>query len=102
VDFLEQVRPYNHDRRPSAGSSALLVIDMQEFFSDIALAIVPGIGRLVAAARAAGRPVIFTRHGHRNLRADGGALAAWWGDNLAMVGTPAWQIVAGLAPRDHR
>ncbi|MEI8082144.1 MAG: isochorismatase family protein [Actinomycetes bacterium] len=99
MDYLEQVRPYNHDRRPSPASAALLVIDMQEFFSDIAQAIVPAIGRLVAAARTAGCPVIFTRHGHRDLLVDGGALAAWWGEDLAMVGTPAWQIISGLAPR---
>lgn len=90
-----QARPVDPDR----GSTALLVIDMQEFFDDIALAIVPMVNELIASARAAGVPVIFTRHGHRDLARDGGVLAGWWHDDLAMVDTPPWQLIGTLDVR---
>lgn len=101
VSLHEALAPYAiHEGTPAPGSTALLVIDMQEFFSDIARPIVANVGELVAAARLADAPVVFTRHGHHDLAVDGGVLADWWDHDLAMVGTPEWQVLTELAPGD--
>ena len=80
--------------------AALLILDMQEYFLDPAShafvpsapAIVPVIERLAGALRAAGRPVIATRH--VNTPRDAGMLGQWWND-LVVPGSPA----ARLEPR---
>ncbi|MBU3674783.1 MAG: isochorismatase family protein [Solirubrobacteraceae bacterium] len=96
---LEEIEPYNwHAGSPNVESSALLVIDMQDFFKKFAAEIVPNVAGLVDAARAAGRPVIWTRHGHHDLKVDGGVLAPWWDYKLSMYGSPEWQILPGLEP----
>lgn len=66
--------------------SALLVLDMQEFFLNEAShafipsapAIVPAVKRLIEAYAGQGRPVIFTRH--VNTAADAEMMAKWWRD----------------------
>jgi nicotinamidase-related amidase len=78
----------------------MLVIDMQEHFGAVSAAVAPNVGELVAAARLARVPVIFTRHGHHDLAIDGGRLASWWDGDLAMVGTPPWQLLRSLTPQD--
>lgn len=99
ADYLQQVKRYNfRSARPRAGRCALLVIDMQEFFRAMAEPILPRVNNLVDACRAAGVPVFFTRHGHRDLSVDGGMLARWW-DTLAMRDTPDWQLMEGLHVR---
>ena len=64
----------------------LVVVDMQQFFLDPASptftcggqAILPGVQRLVAAFRRAGRPVLFTRHVHHPDGLDDGIMGWWW------------------------
>jgi nicotinamidase-related amidase len=81
--------------------TALLVIDMQEYFLDpvrhaflpSAPAIVRRINALAAAFRARQRPVLFTRHG--NTPADEGQMAAWWHD-LPAASDPAADIHSSL------
>jgi bifunctional isochorismate lyase/aryl carrier protein len=66
--------------------SALLVLDMQEYFlnSDSHAfipsgeSIIPEIQQLAAAFEEAGRPVVFTRH--INTPEDAGAMSRWWRD----------------------
>jgi bifunctional isochorismate lyase/aryl carrier protein len=66
--------------------SALLVIDMQEYFlADTSHACIPGveqiipnIERLIQLYRTAGLPVLFTRH--LNTPGDAGLLETWWHD----------------------
>ena len=58
--------------RVTPATTALLVIDMQSYFLEKSspafisggVAILPGLKRLVASFRKAGRPVIYTRHVH--------------------------------------
>jgi nicotinamidase-related amidase len=69
--------------------SALLVIDMQKFFTDskshafvpASAAILPNIQALIAAYRKIGLPVIFTRHAFLPGE-DPGILGKWWRDAL--------------------
>ena len=97
--ILEQIEPYNwHDPDPAIDSSALLVIDMQAFFKKFAVPIAGEVAGVVQAARAADRPAIWTRHGHHDLKLDGGVLAAWWDYKLSMYGSPDWQIISQLTP----
>jgi nicotinamidase-related amidase len=99
MDPMSAVAPYNHEGVPDPARAALLVIDMQEHFADIATAIVPAVSSLVTAARNADMPVFHTRHGHQDLSEDGGVLAAWWGGDLSMVGDAGWQFLSGITPR---
>jgi nicotinamidase-related amidase len=96
---MSAVAPYDREGVPDPARAALLVIDMQEHFADIATAIVPGVSSLVAAARNTGMPVFYTRHGHQDLSVDGGVLAAWWGGDLSMVGDAGWQLLSAITPR---
>lgn len=101
VDIRSALAPYaTHKGVPAAGTTALLVIDMQEFFGEMSAAVAPNVGELIAAARLVRMPIFFTRHGHHDLAADGGVLAQWWDDDLAMVGTPEWQLLGSLTPQD--
>ncbi|MDQ1247375.1 MAG: hypothetical protein QG597_1745 [Actinomycetota bacterium] len=101
VDLREALAPYaTHEGTPAAGTTALLVIDMQEFFGEMSADTAPNVAELIAAARLAELPVFFTRHGHYDLSVDAGRLAQWWDGDLAMVGTPAWQLVGPLTPQE--
>lgn len=108
----------------STANTALMVVDMQIDFcgedglmaargADIAAMRrpIPAIGRVLAAARAAGMPVIHTREGHAPDLSDLPATKASWDMGAAVGqtgpsgrylvrGEPCWNIVPELAPRD--
>ena len=76
--------------------SALLVLDMQEYFLDPAShafvpsgrSIIPGIQKLVTAYSQRNMPVIFTQH--INTRQDAGMMSSWWNELIVEVkGTTA-------------
>ncbi len=123
VDAQSYSFPYNGDLGPE--STAVLVIDMQVDFlnpggwadmagADMAVmrAPIPGVTNVLAAARAKGYPIIYTREGHR---ADGSdltevklfrsrRLGAGIGDNSRIGrnlirGDPGWEIIDELAPQ---
>lgn len=92
-------RPY--PVRVDVARSALLVIDMQRDFlepggfgaalgNDVSLlaAAVPACRALLAAARAAGLPVIHTREGHRPDLSDAPRLKVERGDPALRIGAP--------------
>ena len=76
------------DRRLSLQHSALLVLDMQNFFLDpsshayvpSAEAIIPNIQTLIDSYVNAGSMVVFTRH--LNTPQDAGMMATWWRDTI--------------------
>jgi bifunctional isochorismate lyase/aryl carrier protein len=81
--------------------SALLILDVQRYFSDPGShACIPSLPPVLSRIReieasysAAGRPVILTRH--INTDEDAGLLATWWKD-LIRSGTGYDEIVPGL------
>jgi len=105
-EWLARIEPYNqHELELNVPRSALLVIDMQDFFLDPAsptftcggLAILPGVKQLVEAFRAAERPVIFSRHVHHPDDLDSGIMGWWW-EGKCLEGSPESEICADLAP----
>ena len=102
--LLKAVAPHNRAFELDAAAAALLVVDMQNYFlhpyghayMPQGAAIIPNVARLVAAFRAARRPVIFTRHGHDRERPLG-LMGEWW-DGALYAGTRDAEIVKELAP----
>ncbi|MBS3819689.1 isochorismatase family protein [bacterium] len=87
-EFLEQT---NHWRRPfrfSPAHTALLIIDMQDFFLDSrshayvesAWFIIPKINELADLFFKIGQPVITTRH--INNEQNAGMMSKWWADMI--------------------
>ncbi|MDO8847667.1 MAG: cysteine hydrolase [Coriobacteriia bacterium] len=106
LNWLERIQPYNqHQMRLNASASALLVIDMQDFFLEQTspsftcggLAILPTLVRLVTAFRQAGRPVIFTQHVHHPDDLDSGIMGWWW-EGKCLEGSAESAIHSGLSP----
>jgi nicotinamidase-related amidase len=88
-------------RRPVLDHAALLVIDMQEYFRSIAEPVLPSVAALLGRLRERGVPVLFTQHGHDEPAQDGGMLFEWWDEHI-LVGTPEWQLLSEIAPREGR
>jgi nicotinamidase-related amidase len=78
-------------------NSALLIIDMQNYFWGITEGIVPNLKRLIEACRRAGLPVIYTQHGYNNPGEESGMLGEWWDDPI-IVGTKNWEFIPEIAP----
>ncbi len=104
--WLEAVAPFNTHRMALEGSrTALLVVDMQNFFLDPAsptftcggIAILPTVKRLIDAFRGAGRPVIYTRHVHHPSGLDAGIMGWWW-EGMCREGSPESAIHPSIAP----
>lgn len=66
-----------HNFAPRKDRSALLLIDLQEYFRDLIQPVLPRLLTLCGEARGAGLPLFFTRHGH-NSGDMGGSLGEWW------------------------
>jgi len=105
-EWLERIAPFNQHRMElNRDRSALLVIDMQCFFLDPSsptftcggLAIMANVKRLIEAFRAAGRPVIFTRHVHHPNGLDAGIMGWWW-QGMCREGTPESEVPEEIAP----
>ena len=113
---------FPYDGRLEPQHTALLVIDLQEdFLSPTGYfarkgydpsplrAILPKVNSLIAAARAAGVTIVYTRQGYRTDMADMTAYETWRRKRAGLDGTdvllrsgPGFQIVADIevAPQD--
>lgn len=105
--WLKTIEPYNqHAMRLNVERSALMVIDMQEFFLDPqspsftcgGIAILPNVIRLLGAFRQADLPVIYTRHVHRADGSDAGIMGWWW-DGMCIEGSPESEIHSEIVPQ---
>ncbi|MBW6458895.1 MAG: cysteine hydrolase, partial [FCB group bacterium] len=104
--WLERIRTFNlHEMQLNVQKSALLVIDMQNFFLDAGsptftcggLAILPNIKLLLEAFRKAERPVIFTKHVHHPADLDSGIMGWWW-EGKCIEDSPESAIHPELTP----
>jgi nicotinamidase-related amidase len=106
LEWLEKIAPSNqHAMRLNVKASALLVVDMQQFFLDPTsptfacggLAVLPTVKRMLEAFRQAGRPVIFTQHVHHPDELDIGIMGWWW-EGRCLEGSPESRIHPELKP----
>ena len=104
--WLRNIAPFNqHEMRLKAGTSALLVVDMQEFFLDPdsptfpcgGPAILSTVKEMIDAFRASRRPVIFTKHVHHPGNLDSGIMGWWW-KGMCVEGSPESEIHRDIAP----
>jgi len=75
--------------------TALLVIDMQNYFHRIVQPILENILKVIQSCRQKNIPIIFTQHGHTDPTSDGGVLGEWWGQ-LIIGGTKDWEFLPGI------
>jgi nicotinamidase-related amidase len=68
-----------HQWAPEQGRTAVLLIDLQEYFRGIINPILENIVSLISAARKKKVPLFFTQHSH-DPGADHGMLGRWWPD----------------------
>jgi isochorismate hydrolase len=101
LDTLQEFRRRHANLTLKHESSALLVLDVQDYFFEKAShafipsspAILPNIIKLVERYSTHNLPIIFTRH--HNTPNDAGMMATWWKD-LINPEIPGGQLVADL------
>lgn len=77
--------------------SALLVIDMQNYFRGIVDSIIPNLISTIETCRKANVTVLYTQHGYDDPDMESGMLGEWWGDPI-IVGTENWKLIPETAP----
>jgi bifunctional isochorismate lyase/aryl carrier protein len=108
-DWLQKMRPYRRDKREAQYTflphdSALLVIDMQQFFLDEeshawiprGREVLGNIAKIVDRFREMDRPVIYTRHAYLDDEPLG-VMERWWNDNIR-EGDPLSEISPDIKP----
>ena len=104
--WLKTIKPFNsHKMELNKEKSALLVVDMQNFFLDPAsptftcggTAIKSRIKNLISEFRKAGRPVIYTCHVHHPDGMDAGIMKWWW-EGMCKEGSPESEVHEDLKP----
>ncbi len=106
-EWLNAVKEYSKEiKATDLKNSALLVIDMQNFFlekNSIAYvpagrAILPNIKKLISAFKTGNRPIIFTRFALD--KGEENAISKWWGYAIREE-THEAEIIPELAPDTH-
>ncbi|MBN1756265.1 isochorismatase family protein [bacterium] len=104
--WLSEIAPFNRrNMKLEPPHSALLVVDMQNYFVEpggniflkASREILPQIKCLLGAFRKAKLPVIYTRHEHHPDGRDAGAMGWWWKD-MIKEGSTESQICSQIAP----
>ena len=91
--ILKELKPYRERRaRIDPKHSALLVIDLQNYFRQIVRPVLGNIQNIIQFCRQKNIPVIFTQHGHTDAASDGGVLEEWWGQ-VILHGTKDWKFI---------
>jgi isochorismate hydrolase len=101
TNYISQIKGYTFRQAwPTPEKTALLVIDMQVFFANLAKPIIGHVISLIDACRANNIEISFTRHGHRDPQKDGGMLGEWWND-LILYGSADWELINELTVSHH-
>jgi nicotinamidase-related amidase len=107
--WLKHVDHVNkHELKINKDKSALLVIDMQNYFLEVGSpaftcggpAILPALKQLISAFRNSNRPVIYTKHVHHPAGIDAGIMQWWW-EGMCTEGSPESEIYPDIAPLTH-
>lgn len=96
------IRQFNtHDWSPEEGRTAVLLIDLQEYFREIIDPILENILGLISIVREKNIPLFFTQHGHQPGK-DHGMLGQWWAD-LIIEGSQDARLLPELnaGKKDH-
>ena len=90
-----------HEQRPAQGRTAVLLIDLEEYFRGLISPIIGDLLEVIGAAANSRIPVYVTRHRHLSGQ-DPGMLGEWWAD-LIWEGSPGAQLLPeiGDIPADH-
>ena len=101
LDYLQEIKTYNtRTAWPNPAKSALLVIDLQEYFLPMLSPIIGNVLSLIESCRSKGIKIIYTRHGHKDPNEDGGMLQKWWGEVITQ-GTPKWNLIKAMSPLEN-
>ena len=77
--------------------TALLIIDMQEFFADMVVNSMPRVIELSDFFTKRGLPQYFTQHGHTEEELSGKVpnqlVRKWGADGSIAIGSPHWQLI---------
>lgn len=101
TSYLGQISSYNRRKAcPIPERTALLVIDMQRYFKEVAEPILDNVRALIDTCRSSGIACIYTRHGHIDPAVDGGMLADWWGE-LIIRDSYEWLLLDDITPKEN-
>ncbi len=98
----EAIQKYNtHNWIPEKDRTAVLLIDLQEYFREIIAPILDNVIKVIRAAREGSLPLFFTQHSHAPGE-DHGILGEWWND-LIIRGRKEANLLSELTliPEDH-
>ncbi len=99
--ILKELKPYRERKAVvDPERAAILVIDLQNYFKQIAQPILPIILKVIQSCRKVHIPIIFTQHGHTRPDSDGGTLGQWWGE-LIMAGTEDWKFLPEIVTSEE-
>jgi isochorismate hydrolase len=91
--LLEELKPYRErEVRVDPKHTALLVIDVQNYFHQMVQPILKNLLKVIQSCREKDIPILFTQHGHTDPRSDAGILGQWWGE-VIRHGTKDWQFL---------
>jgi isochorismate hydrolase len=91
-DIVKQLN--THDWQPEVDRTAVLLIDLEEYFRGLIAPILESLLDVIREAGTNGIPIYFTRHRHMKDR-DPGMLGAWWSD-LIWEGTQGARLLPEL------
>jgi len=98
----EAIQKYNtHDWVPEKDRTAILLIDLQEYFRELITPILENVIKVIQAAREGNIPLFLTQHCHAP-GGDHGILDEWW-DDLIIRGSKEANLLSelGLNPETH-